>query len=356
MRFLKAQRESEELRPRVTSFIEPVGKHLDGFDIVRVRAKGSQEVGFVVHGGDSRSVENPTPYCTTSEQGYQRSTNRIITPEQSARGTGWNRGSLATRVVRYSHPSKGPFLESFMDSAPIRTRWRRRFLILLMTLLTLTVLYLAVAYLLIPLGWRSYAKRHPAFKDAPQVTHTSTGIPGDPLNLGLVGTEEELQAAMLAAKWYPADPITLKSSLKIAAGTAFHRSYDDAPVSSLFLFGRKQDLAFEQPVGDDPRRRHHVRFWKAEALSDDGRPLWFGAATFDTKVGFSHTTGEVTHHISANVDAERDKIIDDLNQAGHLSDRSWEDNFHEKREGKNGGGDPYQTDGRLAVGVLSRRE
>jgi hypothetical protein len=28
------------------------------------------------------------------------------------------------------------------------------------------------------------------------------------------------------------------------------------------------------------------------------------------------------------------------------------DNFHKVREGKNGGGDPWQTDGNLHVGVI----
>ena len=70
---------------------------------------------------------------------------------------------------------------------------------------------------------------------------------------------------MLAAKWNPADPLTLESSIEIAAATVMRKPYADAPVSSLYLFGRKQDLAFEKPVGNDPRRRNHVRFWQAAA-------------------------------------------------------------------------------------------
>lgn len=229
-------------------------------------------------------------------------------------------------------------------------------MLVMYVVLTALVVYLLIAYLLVPLLWRSYTKRHPALEEAPEITHTANGIHGDPLNLALVGTEEELQAAMLAAEWFPADPITLKSSLRIAAGTVFHRSYDDAPVSNLFLFGRKQDLAFELPLGNDPRRRHHVRFWRAEKVDDNGRPLWFGAATFDTKVGFSHTTGQITHHISPDVDGERDKIMEDLKRVGHLMEVYWIDGFHEKLEGKNGGGDPYHTDGRFAVGITAARK
>lgn len=214
------------------------------------------------------------------------------------------------------------------------------------------VLYFVVAYALVPLVWRRYEKRHPALDGAPQITHTANGIPGDPLNIGLVATDEEIHRALLAAKWFPADPITLESSIRIAGSTVLHRPYEDAPVSSLFLWNRKQDLAFEQPVGEDARRRHHVRFWHSEQRDDNGRPLWLGAVTFDTRVGFSHTTGEITHHISADVDAERDKLLADLQQAGVLERVDWVDGFHDKLNGKNGGGDPWRTDGRLAIGVI----
>ena len=63
-----------------------------------------------------------------------------------------------------------------------------------------------------------------------------------------------------------ADPITLASSLRIVVDSIVRKPDDDAPVSSLFLFGRKQDLAFELPVGDSPRQRHHVRFWRWDKL------------------------------------------------------------------------------------------
>lgn len=220
-------------------------------------------------------------------------------------------------------------------------------------LLGVVAVYLVVAYVVVPLGWWRYEKRHPALDDAPRIAHTSTGIPGDPINVGFVATEEEIHKAFLAAGWFPADPITLESSIRIAGSTVLHRSYDDAPVSSLYLWGHKQDLAFEQPVGEDARRRHHVRFWRSETCNDNGRPLWLGAATFDTRVGLSHTTGEITHHISPNVDAERDKILTDLTRAGFLRGIQWISEFHSSLTGKNGGGDPYETDGRLLVARIS---
>ena len=159
---------------------------------------------------------------------------------------------------------------------------------------------------------------------------------------------------MTAAGWYPADPITFHSSVRIVVDSVFRRPDDDAPVSALYLFDRKQDLAFERPVGDSPRQRHHVRFWRSEER-EDGRPLWLGAATFDERVGLSYTTGEVTHHIGPNVDAERDRIANELQKADWAQQTYWIDGFHHQLEGRNGGGDPWHTDGRLAVVVLKDR-
>ena len=228
-------------------------------------------------------------------------------------------------------------------------RKRRRLIRIVVMLL---MVWLVAAYFLLPLAWRFATRHHPAVEGMPRITVTGNGIPGDPLNIGLVGTEEEVDAAMLAAGWFPADPLSLRSSLRIAAGTVLRRSYDTAPVSSLYVWGRKQDLAFEQPVGDDPRRRHHVRFWKSEEVDEHGRPLWAGAATFDTKVGLSYTTGQITHHIDGNVDAERDKLLGDLQHAKVVALVDWINDFHQQREGRNGGGDQWHTDGRVPIVYL----
>src|SRR5205823_14147441 len=165
-------------------------------------------------------------------------------------------------------------------------------------------------------------------------------------------TKAEVIRIMLAAGWHPADPLTLRSSLEIAEAAVLKRSYDDAPVSNLYLFGRKEDLAFEQQVGADPRHRHHVRFWQSDKVDGDGRPIWVGSAVYDERVGVSHTTGQITHVTAASVDAERDYLFQCLEKTGDLAERYVEANFHKVHEGKNGGGDPWHTDGDLYVGVI----
>jgi hypothetical protein len=80
--------------------------------------------------------------------------------------------------------------------------------------------------------------------------------------------------------------------------------------------------------------------------------VWFGAVTFDERVGLSHTTGQVTHHIGPDLDAERDRLIAGLQQAGAAENVFWLDGF-QQLQGKNGGGDPWHTDGRLEAAVLA---
>jgi hypothetical protein len=84
-------------------------------------------------------------------------------------------------------------------------RPRRRSKVLLRLFVVAVAAYVVVAYLLLPLWWRQHEKRHSALADAPRITHTASGIPGDPLNVALVGMEKDLHLAMHAAGWYPAD-------------------------------------------------------------------------------------------------------------------------------------------------------
>jgi len=58
---------------------------------------------------------------------------------------------------------------------------------------------------------------HPALARAPRVTSTKDGRPGDAVNVAFIGTDEELHRTLATARWYAADPITLRTSLRIAA-------------------------------------------------------------------------------------------------------------------------------------------
>ena len=212
--------------------------------------------------------------------------------------------------------------------------------------------YFMVAYVLLPALWKRYTHRHPSFADIPGLTHTGDGHPGDPLNVALVGTAPELVNIMTAAKWYPADPLTFKSCLDIAVDTVLKRPDPEAPVSNLYLFHRQQDFAFEKPVDNNPRQRNHVRFWKTDRIYADGRPIWIGAAIYDEHVGLSKTTGQVTHVTGPDIDKERGQLFQDLKATGLLTEDFTVPGFHKILSGRNGGGDPWHTDGDLWAGVI----
>ena len=211
-----------------------------------------------------------------------------------------------------------PVVPAVSSNSGKSSRRRRRLRRAMMVAGWLIVAYLLVAYWLLPMMWTHYEHHH-RMANAPKTTMLADGVPGDPLNVAVIGSKEELIRAMYVAGWKAADPVTLKSSLHIADSVLLKKPYATAPVSNLFLFGRRQDLAFERPAGENARRRHHVRFWRDDELGMNGRPLWLGAATFDTSVGMSHLTGQITHHIDANIDQERDHLIGDLSEAGQLS-------------------------------------
>lgn len=214
--------------------------------------------------------------------------------------------------------------------------------------------WLLLAYLVLPLLWRAEEDRHHLALDAaPTVTTNADGIPGDPVNVGLVGSEAELVAAMLAIGWRPADPVTLRSSLGIAASVLLDRPDPDAPVSALYLFGRRQDLAFEREAGRSADRRHHVRWWRTPDPAGEARPLWLGGASFDQGSGLSHRTGQITHHIAPEIDAERDALIGELTQAERLERSYAWPGVGATSDGRNAGGDRFVTDGLMRIGVLA---
>ena len=208
--------------------------------------------------------------------------------------------------------------------------------------------YTLLAYLALPALWRHHEHQR-KLADFPMVTRTAQGIPGDPINVGLIGDKRDVLCAMQAAGWYPADPVTLRSSIEIAGSVLLDRPYRQAPVSALYYLNRREDFAFEKPVGGSADRRHHVRFWKVLEDGQEKRPVWLGDATYDRGVGVSHYTGAVTHHIAADIDAERGLLAADLDAARVVEAKYQVTGVGLTLTGRNGGGDPYYTDGEVWV-------
>lgn len=183
-------------------------------------------------------------------------------------------------------------------------------------------------------------------------TRTSDGLLGDPVNLAFLGDGDQIERALEAAGWTKADPVTLASSWRIVTSTLTRRSYHRAPVSPLFLFGRPQDFAYQQEVAGNPAQRHHVRFWRCPDgwLLPGGRRVdWLAAGTFDTSVGLSLFTLQVTHRIDAETDIERDHIVSSITDAEARVVVDVIADFATGYHARNGGGDSIRTDGDLPI-------
>lgn len=193
----------------------------------------------------------------------------------------------------------------------------------------IVITYALAAYLLIPAIIRIWRILRPP-DHLPLYCITPDGFASDPLNIGIVGTRHELIRAMEKAGWYVADPHTPRFLIRHVLSIIYGWSYPTAPVSSLFLFGRKQDVAFEIPLEGTPGSRHHVRFW---ATTYEGKQplsiktihwhhrrahvqgdnlLWVGAASLDIGIGFVRHNFQLTHMIDPDTNQERELIINQL--------------------------------------------
>ncbi|WP_144673777.1 LssY C-terminal domain-containing protein [Arthrobacter sp. U41] len=186
---------------------------------------------------------------------------------------------------------------------------------------------------------------------------TSDGLLGDPVNVALLGSEEQLHSAMHQAGWTLADDVDLASSRRIVTATLTRRSYDEAPVSPLFLFGRQQDFAYQQEVDGNPGKRHHIRFWRCPpgwVLPGGVKVDWLAAGTYDRSVGLSLFTLQITHKIEENTDTERDYVLASLQQGVTGVEVRLIRDFSTGYHARNGGGDSISTDGDLPVVDLTR--
>jgi len=216
------------------------------------------------------------------------------------------------------------------------------------------IVWLLLAYVILPRVYRWLSK---VFLPNYFIgrTQAGDGMLGDPVNLAILGDEHELITVMTAAGWKQADKLNLRSSVRMIYAALSGTHYPTAPVSSLFLLGNKQDLAFEKDVGGNPRKRHHARFWKTPNnwwLPGGYQADWLGAATFDTNVGLSLFTGQVTHKIDSNVDNERDFVVSSLKK--NAEEVKWVKHFTSSYNSRNGGGDIIHTDGALPFIKLKR--
>ncbi|MGA7908983.1 MAG: LssY C-terminal domain-containing protein [Candidatus Sulfotelmatobacter sp.] len=175
---------------------------------------------------------------------------------------------------------------------------------------------------------------------------------GDMVNFVIVGSQPDVQAALAAANWHPADVGDKKAVLSAIESTFENKDYLQMPMSTLYLFGRAQDFGYEmaEPIAM-VASRHHFRIWKAP-VTWKGKEIWVGAGTHDVGFAKDKRNGSVTHKIDPKVDGERDNIGSSLQKASKVRSLSYYLPPNPVQDAKNATGDGYQSDGRLLVVLL----
>ena len=113
------------------------------------------------------------------------------------------------------------------------------------TVLALAVTYGAAAYIILPRIVRMSLKILQR-KRVPRFTITGDGLPGDPVNLVLTGTLQQLNAAFKLAGWSQAGRLGLASSWRMIRAFVFNSPYPTAPFSTLYLLGAVKTLVFRK--------------------------------------------------------------------------------------------------------------
>jgi hypothetical protein len=178
-------------------------------------------------------------------------------------------------------------------------------------ILALGLTYGMAAYVILPRAVRNGPQNPPA-QICSQLHDYRRRIARRPVNLVLIGTLQQLRAAFLTVGWLEADRLGPASSWRMIRAFVFNSPYPTAPFSTLYLFGRGQDIGFQNAIDNSPRKRHHIRFWalslaQADGIGtasfwlntdrppDDARVLWVGAGTRDTGFSLTDLSGHLRH-------------------------------------------------------------
>jgi len=232
--------------------------------------------------------------------------------------------------------------------------------------LALGVTYGLAAYVILPRAVRMGLKILQC-KLVPRFTVTGDGLPGDPVNLVLIGALQQLRSAFAIAGWTEPDRLGLASSWRMTRAFVSNSPYPTAPFSALYLFGRGQDIGFQKSIGNSPRKRHHVRFWalslaraedtlgtidfwlNTDRPPKDARVLWIGAGTKDTGLSLTKLSFQITHATDSDTNAERDYIVAELRKNRVIGDvTSYKSGQHLPVERVN----HYVTDGEVSLASL----
>ena len=180
---------------------------------------------------------------------------------------------------------------------------------------------------------------------------------GDPLNLVIVESKQNPIVSFAARGWHLARQLDVASAIDTARAFIFRDEFLTSPVSPLYAFGRKEDLAL-QKARSTISQRVHARFWLTP-YTFEGRRIWIGQVSRDIGVRLTDQTWNLTtHKIAPDVDFDRTYLLQDLLMSGFVERYGYVGGVGPAPASaprRNLTGDPYYTDGLRAVIFLSNQ-
>lgn len=191
----------------------------------------------------------------------------------------------------------------------------------------------------------------------PRTTNAGGKKQGDPINFFLIGSRHLVLETLATSDWDETEPLTLTSAWSTFTAFFTKKYYNHSPVSSLYLFDRKQDTAF-QKVRDTIHARNHLRLWRTP-FTYQNTPIWAGQISRDIGIRFTTATPNLTTHIiDPDIDAARWYLIQDFIRSQHVRKVEFVRAGHpisRNNPEKNTTGDPFYTDGMQALLFLSEK-
>jgi hypothetical protein len=130
---------------------------------------------------------------------------------------------------------------------------------------------------------------------------------GDPLNLVVIGEGHDVHHSFLRSGWNESETVSDRSNPGKKKYSASTRHYRYAPLSSLYVFGRPQDVAFQK--ARETGQRSQVRLWLAP-MQFQGKPVWVGQIS--RSIGARSISEKAVHKIDPDVDDTRAYLIQNL--------------------------------------------
>ena len=159
----------------------------------------------------------------------------------------------------------------------------------------------------------------------------------------------------ISRDWHLTRKLDIASAVETARAFIFRDEYLTSPVSPLYVFGRREDVAL-QKARSTINERIHARLWLTP-YTFESRRVWIGQVSRDIGVRLTDQTWNLTtHKISPDVDFDRDYLLQDLLMSGMVERYGFVDGVRAAPASSprtNLTGDPYYTDGLRVVVFLS---